>query len=417
MTKTLGAVLACALTLATPGQAENWRYAFPPPDHQILTLGTFHFKDAGLDSYKPEFDIDILSEPRQRELDHVLSCLAAFEPTKIALEVKTEHQAALEARYRAFLSGEFELSSNEIHQIGFRLAKRLGHERVYAVDAPPRWYEPYVDPDAWARKNFQGHLLESELVGRYEELYRSEDREKTEQPLLHTFLELNDTHRIRLGHGRYLIENFQAGNATEYPGVDSKTAWYNRNLRIFANLQRIVERDEERILFIVGAGHLPILTHAIESSPEFSLARLSSHVGLACAPEPSVDASSQVEISEISELVFNAKLGKLITRDESWNHGYPRNDLDSSLLLSVLLSGEPGSYSFRHRLHALARVGDEVLLDRSFAIGSFSAEGEYTIPILLNGPLCDTVELRASLETDGRVLDTKTFDVVYTCGE
>ena len=46
----------------------------------------------------------------------------------------------------------------------------------------------------------------------------------------------------------------KAGEGGQYPGVDSKTAWYNRNLRIFANLQRLTEQPGERILLVIGAG-------------------------------------------------------------------------------------------------------------------------------------------------------------------
>ncbi len=31
---------------------------FTPPEASLLLLGTFHFKDAGLDNYKPQFDVD-----------------------------------------------------------------------------------------------------------------------------------------------------------------------------------------------------------------------------------------------------------------------------------------------------------------------------------------------------------------------
>ena len=45
-----------------------------------------------------------------------------------------------------------------------------------------------------------------------------------------------------------------------YPGPDHVTAWYNRNLRIFANLQRLAAAPDERILLVIGAGHVRIDT-------------------------------------------------------------------------------------------------------------------------------------------------------------
>ena len=48
-------------------------------------------------------------------------------------------------------------------------------------------------------------------------------------------------------HGIYLVDWFKVGMGHEYTGPDWITAWYNRNLRIFANLQRITEDAGERI--------------------------------------------------------------------------------------------------------------------------------------------------------------------------
>lgn len=71
---------------------------------------------------------------------------------------------------------------------------------------------------------------------------------------------------------------FKVGEGDEYPGVDRVTAWYNRNLRIFANLQRITKQPDERILLIIGAGHLPILRHTVLASPEYQLVEVREYL-------------------------------------------------------------------------------------------------------------------------------------------
>ena len=60
------------------------------------------------------------------------------------------------------------------------------------------------------------------------------------------------------------------------------TGWFNRNLRIFANLQRITERPDERILLVIGAGHLAILRHCVQASPEYDLVEVAEYLN----PEP-----------------------------------------------------------------------------------------------------------------------------------
>ena len=51
--------------------------------------------------------------------------------------------------------------------------------------------------------------------------------------------------------------------------------WYNRNLRIFANIVRVTEPGD-RLLLVIGAGHVPILKQAADSSPEYRLVEVRS---------------------------------------------------------------------------------------------------------------------------------------------
>lgn len=252
---------------------------FPEPPHQLLLVGTFHFRDAGLDSYRPAFDVDILSPERQGEVIELVAQLMRFRPTKIAVEVMPDRQAWLDSLYAAYRDGSYTLGSNEIFQLGFRLASAVGLPRVHAVDARRRFYEPWVDPDSFAVAHGQQRLLDPDLTAQYERLHRWEDQVKTHQSLREHLLYLNDPRRALQSHGQYLIDNFEVGTADEYPGVDSKTAWFNRNLRIFANLQRLVEREHERIVLIIGAGHLALLQHAAQASPQFQFIELAEVLG------------------------------------------------------------------------------------------------------------------------------------------
>lgn len=245
-----------------------------PPMAEVLLLGTFHFKDAGLDAYKPEVDIDILSERRQRELAEMLDRIAeGFRPTKIAIEARGAWaERIVSEEYPAWLGGQFELRSNEIYQIAFRLGRQLDHERLFPVDATGRAYEGLpTDRAAWAREHGQDHLLENEWHDRFMALYRGDDRAKAQRSLTETFLAMNDPQRLLTGHGHYLLGGIALGDEENYLGADHLTGWwYNRNLRIYAKIRRIAEPGD-RILVLIGAGHVPIIRHAFDASPEFRL--------------------------------------------------------------------------------------------------------------------------------------------------
>jgi hypothetical protein len=238
---------------------------------ELLILGTFHFKDAGLDGYKPEVDIDILSPERQTELEALLDRLAAFKPTKVLIEVKQDRQPVFDERYSAYQQGDYELPANEVYQVGFRLAKRLGHQRVYAIDVLGRSYGDLPDATAYARENGQQALLDNAWDGRYEALYRYGDHLKARHSLIDHLLYLNSEERLRQGHGHYVLSDLALGQGDEYPRTDNLTGWwYNRNLRIYSNVLRVMEPGD-RLLLLIGAGHVPIIRHAAQASPEIHL--------------------------------------------------------------------------------------------------------------------------------------------------
>ena len=269
---TIGLLVAGSV-LAQEGASED-PLAWFSPEHasaKLLILGTFHFKDAGLDEYKPEVDVDIMSAERQEELAALLDRLAAFNPTKILIEVKQDRQSEFDDRYAGFREGGYEIGANEIYQVGFKLAKRLGHEKVFAVDVLGRSYPDIPDPEEYARENGQADLLESDWHDRYTALYRFGDHLKARSTLIDHLLYLNSDERLRIGHGHYVLRDLALGRDDEYPATDSLIGWwYNRNLRIYSNVLRVMEPGD-RLLLLIGAGHVPIIRHAAQTSPEIDL--------------------------------------------------------------------------------------------------------------------------------------------------
>jgi len=253
------------------------------PRTEVLLLGTFHFKDAGLDSYTPQFDVDITVPHRQAELAALLDKLGTFAPQAIGLEFMPAAAETIQQKYDGYRNGEFVLPANEVYQIGFRLAARLGHGRVFGVDAEARHYEDILN-----RLLKEGEATEQMYTTRlrefaprtrswtplYRELYQYQDHFKTEVSLLEFFRYLNRPDVVDRSHGTYLVDTFKfgLGQENDYFGADFRTAWYNRNLRILHNIYGMIAvSDARRVLVVMGAGHLPILRHAVRCSPELDL--------------------------------------------------------------------------------------------------------------------------------------------------
>ena len=118
--------------------------------HKILTLGTFHF-DRSMDGSDiiAKKHIDITSATNQLQLDSLIHILKDFNPTKIAVEWKPRSQKKLDSLFSEYKKGKWKLRKNEAYQIGFRLAKLLGHKKVYCVDNNPPMPETVNSIDDW----------------------------------------------------------------------------------------------------------------------------------------------------------------------------------------------------------------------------------------------------------------------------
>ena len=246
---------------------------------ELMILGTFHFDNSGLDGYVPKNDVDIMSNEKQKELEEIINVIKKYAPTKIAIEVNKSNQKWVDSIYNSYLEGNYTLQKNEIYQIGFRLAKLLGHKKVYAVDASARSYfenmteeesneKQYgfiekADPEAVKREMF--------LNQKFTEIYQKEDNLKAQISLLDYYLHINDNKRLLLGAGHYLTGSFKMGDGKDYFGPDMATSWFNRNLRLFHNLTKMQTPGEDKVFLLIGAGHVPILNFLTTSSPDFDV--------------------------------------------------------------------------------------------------------------------------------------------------
>src|SRR6185436_18495321 len=119
-------VLAAGTTIPPSSPQE---VACGADETRLLVLGTFHMAPSGQDTFNAEVD-DVRAPRRQRELAAVQERLARYAPTRIAIE-GAYVGSPWPGRYRAYLKDEYTLGANEIEQVGFRLARALGHAEVY----------------------------------------------------------------------------------------------------------------------------------------------------------------------------------------------------------------------------------------------------------------------------------------------
>lgn len=234
---------------------------------RLLIVGTHHF-DSKADAVNFNAD-DVLSPRRQNEIRELVQRLKQFNPTKVAIEARAEDGEEYAAQYRAYLDGEYEHERNEIYQVGFRLAKTLGHPQTYAIDWNERAIGLDTDVEAFAKQNDQSDLLEEVLNIARLQMERLEHIQASGS-LIDLYRFTNDPETIRESHRLY-YKLARIGSTTHHPGANYVQHWYGRNLKIYINLTRLVRSHDERILLIIGGGHVWFLKQFAEEDGFFTL--------------------------------------------------------------------------------------------------------------------------------------------------
>lgn len=239
----------------------------PGPKIPVMVVGTPHLDNPGRDYRNFKMD-DVLLPKRQAELVRVTGQLAEFKPTRVALEWPVATAARLDSLYAEYLRTDSLPGRSEVYQVGFRLAKRLGHERVYAID-----YKHDMDVGkvlAWGSEHGQ-EAITGQIQGFMGEAMPLMQRMLGEMTIGQILARNSRPDFLSLTHEPYLLLA-RIGDGTEEPGWEDVAGWYARNMRIFVNLTRIVSGPEDRVVVLFGQGHAPFLRHFVEASGDFTLA-------------------------------------------------------------------------------------------------------------------------------------------------
>lgn len=233
--------------------------------NKIMILGTFHMQ--GSCDVHGEAVEDIFSEKRQKEIEQLLDKIKHYQPTKIAVEIERKKDDLLNQQYVEYLNQRKQLTGNEVHQIAFRLAKQLEHEKIYAVD----WMEQGVSIRGCGECITYLTEKEPEL---YEEISKYEyEPVKLEQniTILDVYQKINSPEYEEMTKA-YYTNYARIGVEDDYYGLGWLNWWYQRNLIIFANLSELVTQDsDERILLLIGAAHKGILSQMLRDSKVFEV--------------------------------------------------------------------------------------------------------------------------------------------------
>jgi hypothetical protein len=264
---TVGGVVLGAAARQAPAESPA-----APGRAEVLVLGVYHMSNPGHDIFNMRAD-DVLAPKRQAEIAQVVAALKKFRPTKVAVE-RDPGDKRVAKDYADYLAGKHQLTRNEVEQLGFRLARELGHKAIYPVDADGDF--PYQRLVNYAKGAGRSKELDA-LMGGFGDLVKAQGEYLASHTVLETLLEMNSDERVARDVGLYhRLARF--GEPGDWAGADLVSDWFRRNMRICSNCAQLIESPNERVLVIFGAGHLGWLQRAFASDPTLRLRKLAEFV-------------------------------------------------------------------------------------------------------------------------------------------
>lgn len=174
-------------------------------------------------------------------------------------------------KYRIYKTGKKELAKDEVQQIAFRLMNKFKLDTIYSADAISIAQELSESKDSTIIKPYFDSIFNNykfKSNNNYINWFKYNTELSLKLPLLDYFKYINSPKSLQRNYGAYLVGDFKNG---KYNGSDAlATNWYDRNLRIFRNIQAITTSSKDRILVLFGLDHIAILDQLLKFSPEYN---------------------------------------------------------------------------------------------------------------------------------------------------
>lgn len=250
-----------------------------PDAREILLLGSFHYNNPGADVVKSKV-FDVMTDNGQKQLEALSNKILKYNPSKIFVEWDVEDQENLDKLYQKYIDGIYfddkSMSDfyvkNEIFQLGFRIAKKLKHKKVYAIDYMHTTFDYPTVLQAMSEHKQGG--LKKELDEMIKNIGTETDKMMSNMTLEELYLHLNQLSEASRNIGFYTEFMVRAGDLKNSAGVELVSEWYKRNLFMWSHIQKQVTKEDKKIMVLLGAGHTAILDQIISRNHNWKIADL-----------------------------------------------------------------------------------------------------------------------------------------------
>ena len=243
---------------------------------EVLLLGTFHFANFNPENNGDVLNVnyrDILNEDDQNELEIISEKIKAYYPDKIFIEYPYNLQKRLDSTYSSFSTNDYSKEKrDETTQLAFRIAKKLNHKKLYAMDYRTSFrYDSLIQQMEKAK---QFDLIAKDSI----ELARLEKTENklfaSNKSLTEIFYYYNDYKGRKEDINWYVNLANQGGEEGNFVGAYLASEWYRRNLYMYSIIQKRVEKGDKRIMISAGSSHIAMFKDFIDYNPDWKTVEL-----------------------------------------------------------------------------------------------------------------------------------------------
>ena len=228
---------------------------------EILLLGTLHLEET---TDNLQFSEETRGKLGEEQFEILTNELAAFQPSQIFVEYPYKMQEKLDTQYQDYLNTNV-LHKNEIYQIGFRLAKKLQHEKVYAVD----WNEEIAGLRGLEAISDEQSITEfQQILKRANEQMTAFSSKLDEGNSIEFFKLVNSPEQNLLNHQIY-TDSMMLNDEVAFEWVANY--WYYRNLKIVQNIRKSIKQGAQKALILYGAGHNYLLQQQLQDLPDIKV--------------------------------------------------------------------------------------------------------------------------------------------------
>ncbi len=233
---------------------------------QILNFGTFHF---GYTSDENSTEFDEHDADNKRQAHAIAKKLSKFNPTVILVESVPGYNEKLQTEYNSYLANpdmNFE-HPTETELLAYEIGRLSKVKRIYGIDHKMSYnykigsqIKNHID-STWHDQYYQNP------INYYPDFITDESKLTLEENLIQTntdqYLDfLIAVNADMLSH---------VGSETGFEGADEAAKYYQRNLRMYANLNRINLDVNDRVFILMGASHTAFFRDFLSRSPKYEM--------------------------------------------------------------------------------------------------------------------------------------------------